>query len=100
MPKNRPYNLHPDSQREIEESYLWYSRRSLDAATGFLTEIDHGLNVVLKTPHRWPEYLYSTHRYLLTDFPFSIVYLDDPDAITIIAVAHHKRKPAYWKSRL
>lgn len=38
-------------------------------------------------------------RFILQRFPFSIVYLDDPDLVTIIAVAHSKRKPGYWKSR-
>ncbi|HEX4427189.1 MAG TPA: hypothetical protein VH079_17450 [Terriglobales bacterium] len=29
------------------------------------------------------------------DFPFSVVYLDDPDFVSIVAVAHSKRKPGY-----
>jgi len=37
---------------------------------------------------------------VLRTFPFSIVYLDDPDSIRIVAVAHHKSRPGYWKSRL
>ncbi len=50
---------------------------------------------------RWPEYLSGTRRYLLHHFPFSIVYLDDPDALTIVAVSHNKRRPGYcvvWES--
>jgi plasmid stabilization system protein ParE len=99
MPK-KTYDLHPEAQREIEGSYLWYSQRSLDATIGFLTQLDHGLEVILTTPHRWPAYMYGTRRYLLTDFPFSIIYLDDPESIRIVAVAHHKRRPGYWKERL
>lgn len=33
-------------------------------------------------------------------FPFFVIYLDDPDVIRIIAVAHSKRRPGYWKNRL
>jgi len=33
-------------------------------------------------------------------FPFSVVYLDDPDRALIVAVAHGKRKPGYWKRRV
>lgn len=36
----------------------------------------------------------------LMRFPYSIVYLDDPDAIRIGAFAHHKRGRGYWTSRL
>jgi toxin ParE1/3/4 len=41
-----------------------------------------------------------TRRLVMRRFPFSVVYLDDPDLITIIAVAHSKRKPGYWKDRV
>ncbi len=90
MRKNKSYDLHPEAQCEIEESYYWYSRQSSDATIGFLTQIDQGLDVILKTPQRWPAYLHGTRRYLL---PFSIVYLNDPDTVKIVAVAHHKRRP-------
>jgi hypothetical protein len=38
--------------------------------------------------------------FVLQRFPFSVVYLDDPDLVIIVAVAHGKRKPGYWKDRL
>jgi hypothetical protein len=38
-------------------------------------------------------------RYLLHKFPFSVVYLERPDFIEVIAVAHHRRKPGYWSKR-
>jgi len=37
---------------------------------------------------------------VLHRFPFSIVYLDDPEVLTIVAVAHAKRKPGYWRRRI
>jgi hypothetical protein len=33
-------------------------------------------------------------------FPFSVEYLDDPELVTIVAVAHSKRRPGYWKDRV
>ena len=35
----------------------------------------------------------------VTKFPYSLVYRSSESDILIIAVAHHKRRPAYWKSR-
>jgi plasmid stabilization system protein ParE len=55
---------------------------------------------IAQTPQRWPKYLHGTRRFVLHRFPFSIIYLDDPDVLVIIAVAHSKRKPGYWKRRL
>lgn len=36
----------------------------------------------------------------VSGFPYTIVYTDGPQSIEIIAVAHQKRKPGYWKRRL
>gem|GEM_PF-5187723 len=37
---------------------------------------------------------------LLRPLPYSMIYVDDPTEIRIIALAHHKRRPGYWKRRL
>ncbi len=33
-------------------------------------------------------------------FPYSIIFRVDSDRIYVIAVAHAKRRPGYWKDRL
>jgi len=40
-----------------------------------------------------------TRRILLRRFPYQIVYRLKPDGIVVVAVAHLKRRPGYWKSR-
>ena len=33
-------------------------------------------------------------------FPYHVVYLEAPSQIWILAIAHDRRKPGYWKDRL
>jgi plasmid stabilization system protein ParE len=33
-------------------------------------------------------------------FPSHVVYLDTPDTLRVLAVAHDRRKPGYWKHRI
>jgi hypothetical protein len=33
-------------------------------------------------------------------FPFSVVYHVVDDLIRIVAIAHAKRKPGYWRTRM
>ena len=63
-------------------------------------QVDDLSNTIARAPETWPEYLYGTRRYLLRHFPFAVVYLVDPDVVTIVAVAHSKRKPGYWRKRV
>jgi plasmid stabilization system protein ParE len=86
--------------QEVEAADDWYLAHSRDASEEFLVDVDTAVEEILQAPHRWPKYLYGARRVVMQRFPFSIVYLDDPDVITIIAVAHGKRKPGYWKERL
>ena len=34
------------------------------------------------------------------EFPYSVVYLEQPDRVWIVAVMHAKRQPGYWHNRL
>lgn len=39
-------------------------------------------------------------RVLVDRFPFAVIYIDEPDALYIAAVAHLRRQPLYWRARL
>lgn len=100
MRGSRRYRVHRQAWLEVEAADDWYMARSPDASIRFLTDLYDAFDSIADTPRRWPHYLYGTRRFVLHDFPFSIIYLDDPDAVNIVAVAHNKRKPGYWKQRL
>ena len=38
-------------------------------------------------------------RYVIRRFPFIIFYLEFETLIWVVAIAHGKRKPDYWKKR-
>jgi len=39
-------------------------------------------------------------QWLFTRFPFALVYrIVSDDSLHVLAVAHYKRKPGYWRSR-
>jgi toxin ParE1/3/4 len=100
MPKPKPYRLHPEAWLEFEAADDWYFSRSLDASIAFLSDIYDALEGISQAPNRWPKHLHGTRRFVLDRFPFSVIYLDDSDWVTIVAVAHSKRKPGYWKRRI
>jgi toxin ParE1/3/4 len=100
MSRVKAFRFHPLAWEELEAADGWYQCRSSDASLAFLSDLDTAIEDVLQASRRWPKYMHGTRRVVMQRFPFSIVYLDDPDLITIIAVAHAKRKPGYWKRRL
>ena len=39
-------------------------------------------------------------RLLMPRFPFSVVFVAAKEEVTVLALAHHRRKPSYWRDRL
>jgi plasmid stabilization system protein ParE len=88
------------AEEEIEESRAWYRKRSVRAEAAFLREVDHAVEQVTSAPRRWPRYLAETRRYVFPDFPFSLIYFFQDDTVYVVAIAHDKRRPGYWRERL
>ena len=42
----------------------------------------------------------GVRRVVLRRFPYDIVYLAGGDAVTVLAFAHHSRRPGYWRERI
>jgi toxin ParE1/3/4 len=91
--------FHPSAMEEAEAAKVWYAKRSLMASRSFVSELIHAVNQVEESPEMWPLYEAGTRRYVFLRFPFSLIYRTFEKKIQIIAVAHSKRKPGYWKKR-
>lgn len=100
MPENKLYRFDPQAWLELEAADDWYRQRSPEASVRFLAAVYDALETIAQWPQRWPKYVHGTRRFILWRFPFSIVYLDEPAVVSIVAIGHSKRKPAYWKDRL
>ncbi len=87
------------ARSEIDDAVDWYSDRSVRAAEAFLRELDQGMRLIAQSPAVWPTFEAGTRRYVLPRYPYSIIYREKEDGIEIVAVAHHKRRPAYWVGR-
>jgi toxin ParE1/3/4 len=93
--------FHQDATAEYDAAFDWYLERSADAALRFDAEVDRALAQIIHAPQRWAAGPYSTRRFLLRQFPFTLIYRERPSGdIEIVAVAHTSRKPGYWKARL
>ncbi len=91
--------FHPAALQEAEDAQSWYAERSVFAASAFIRELSLAIQRVLEAPHRYPTAEGRTRKALLDRFPFTVYYRVTPDVVSIIAVAHQKRRPGYWSSR-
>lgn len=90
---------HPEALKDAQEARDWYAERSPSAVHGFLTALDQGINAVMEAPERWPNHRYGCRRYVFPDpYPYTLIFRLLP-SVEVVAVAHQKRHPLYWKRR-
>ena len=92
-------SFHPDATAELEASADWYAERSPRAAREFCVAIDVALASVEADPERFVR-LDDRHRSCgVRKFPFQIIFRYGDNRIHVVAVAHAKRRPGYWRNR-
>lgn len=98
-----PVRFHPAATAEAEAAVRWYNERVPGLGDDFRVETVRGVERIAEAPLRWPTSAYDprARRFLLTRFPYSIVYVVTGDGgVVIAAVAHAKRRPVYWRNRV
>ncbi len=96
----RQIDFHPEAVAEARAAAQWYRERSALAADAFLVELDRAVEKIAEKPDMYPHYVRGTQRYLLQRFPFYLVYRQVAAKLEIVAIAHGRRKPGYWKKRI
>ena len=95
-----PVEFHPLAESEADAAFRWYRAGSPAAADAFKAELSRTVEAIRLHPPRFPPYLAGTRRGLLDRFPHLVVYVERTDRIQVIAVAHGKRRPGYWRRRV
>jgi len=91
--------FHPDIEQEVKFSYIWYQNQAEGLGEDFLTELETGYETIVELPNTWPKFKQNFRRFLLSKFPFSIIYQYNGKVIFVVTVMHNSRKPDYWIER-
>ncbi|MBS0499846.1 MAG: type II toxin-antitoxin system RelE/ParE family toxin [Burkholderiaceae bacterium] len=89
----------PEAEAEIREAFLWYFERSPIAADAFRTETLESIDRLGVDALMWPEDEDALRRHVLRHFPYTVFYEILGHTVTVLAVAHQRRKPGYWRTR-
>ena len=86
---------------ELTDAIRWYEAQKpglgaelFDAVTATIEGIERQLEIGTAA---YPDP--QTRRVLVSRFPYQVVYRLAEDQIEVVAIAHLKRRPGYWKHR-
>ena len=92
--------FHPHARAELRDARTWYYERSPLSAIAFAQTVDKAISKIREAPNTFPPAEHGTRKLVLQRFPFNIFYRTGATEIVIVAVAHQKRRPGYWSSRV
>jgi toxin ParE1/3/4 len=92
--------FHPDASEEYTVAVQFY--RGIDPHLGqrFFDEMERVISQIRQQPEWYWKFDPPARRHSSPDFPYAVIYLDQPDRIWIVAVMHMQRMPGYWRTRL
>jgi toxin ParE1/3/4 len=91
--------VHPEARREFNDAIDYYERESPGLGLIFTNEVDSGFARIREYPDAAPLVPKRARRLVLAKFPFSLIYETRADCLMILAVAHHRKRPYYWRVR-
>lgn len=89
-----------EAEREFKEIIAYYQEICPGLGMDFAAEVREMLALIAEMPELFALRGDGTRRGTTDRFPYQVVYFQDDDAIWIVAVAHHRRFPEYWRGRL
>ncbi|HVT15192.1 MAG TPA: type II toxin-antitoxin system RelE/ParE family toxin [Thermoanaerobaculia bacterium] len=95
------FSFHPAARAEYLEAITYYERQSPGLGDDFAAAFEAALSFVRAHPQAAPLVHPSGVRRKSFPAPFlySLLYAPEPSGLLIVAVAHHRKRPEYWRSR-
>ncbi len=96
--------MHPAALADLDAAGEWYDEQVLGLSLELLDAVQEAIGLIEARPLAWQRDDWASdrnlRRFVMRRFPFSIVYEVTELEVRIVAVAHFRRNPRYWRDRL
>jgi len=95
----KPFRFLEPARRELFGISRHYDDQAAGLGGEFLETVEAAIGLLRENPDLGAPHRADTRRLVLPRFPYGLVYLDEPEFLLVVAVAHHRRHPEYWSDR-
>ena len=96
----RRVEFDPAAESEVAEAAAYLEQQRRGYGDRFLAALRRAIERIDEFPHIGRASRRHARTFTITEFKYDLVYRIDDELIFVFAVAHHARRPAYWRSRL
>jgi plasmid stabilization system protein ParE len=87
------------AEAEVEEAARYFDEQRDGLGERFQQDLLDAVKVVTGHPLIGKPVRGRVRQFPLRRFPYKMIYVIDGDDVVIVAVAHHRRRPGYWRGR-
>lgn len=91
--------FHPEARVEYLEAIQRYNEINPDLGSGLYAEVEQALEFVARMPLAGVPVRQNVRKVVLRRFPYALFYEIVDESVRIVAVAHQRRRPGYWRHR-
>ena len=99
-----PLRISEQAEAEMAEAARWYEAHRSGLGIDFLEALDAAVARIAEMPRMGSPVSgvadEAVRRRAVRRFPYHVIYLELPDRLQILAVAHDRRRPGYWAGRV
>lgn len=94
-----------DATAEVLEAARWYDAERPGLGDEFVAAVMAAGSQIATNPRAWPVWpgvgtqSPPVRRYVMRRFPFAVAFQVFDEYIEVMAVAHMRRQPGYWRGR-
>lgn len=93
-------SFNPLARVELVEAARWYANEAGELrASDFMNEIQRSLKLAIEHPALATPAVENTRRLQVHRYPYVLIYRVQADALRVLAVVHHSRRPGFWTGR-
>jgi len=92
-----PIIFHELAEEELNEAAALYSRTRPGLGDASVAEVQRAVDALVIAPLAGAAVEGDVPWWLVKRFPYSVLYRVRSDHIRILAIAHQKRRPFYWR---
>jgi plasmid stabilization system protein ParE len=93
-------SLNAQAELELVEGAAYYAREAnRELGEAFIAEFDRCARLLGEYPKLGATWRGRIRRFPLRRFPYSIVYYVRESEVRVLAIAHQRRRPGFWRGR-
>ncbi len=96
----KPIIVHSQARAELDDATAFYEQRKPGLGLELLSHVEQAIKEIRDNPRLGTPYKTTAlRRYSVRRFPYAIFYAERAEDIWVVAIAHGRRRPDYWRRR-